>query len=253
MQINKDYPCNSSNYSLRTKNKVEYIVIHYVGALGSARENARYYADNKNLKASAHFFVGHASEDGAVYQSVDPKYRAWHCGSETGIYYSPCRNENSIGIEMCCHKDKEGNWYFDEKTLANAAELTRELMKEYSIPIERVIRHYDVTHKNCPAPLVKNESAWAAFKERIGEEEMTQEERAKFNALVDAVSKLTEKVDKLTPFVYNYIDDNMPSWAKPTVVKLINKGYLSGDDGGLNLDENMLRMLVINDRAGLYD
>lgn len=54
--------------------------------------------------------------------------------------------------------------------------------------------------------------------------------------------------------VYNYIDDNMPNWAKATVTKLMAKGCLKGDDEGkLNLDENMLRMLVVNDRAGIYD
>ena len=53
--------------------------------------------------------------------------------------------------------------------------------------------------------------------------------------------------------VYAWVDDNMPDWGKPTVIKLMRKGYLKGDDEGkLNLDDNMLRILVINDRAGIY-
>ena len=52
--------------------------------------------------------------------------------------------------------------------------------------------------------------------------------------------------------IYNYIDDNMPDWAKATIQKLASRGGLKGDENGLNLDENMLRMLVINDRMGLY-
>lgn len=59
------------------------------------------------------------------------------------------------------------------------------------------------------------------------------------------------KQDK--PFIYNYIDDNMPEWAKPTIQKLVDKGILKGDDNGLNLTEDLMRILVINDRAGLYD
>lgn len=55
------------------------------------------------------------------------------------------------------------------------------------------------------------------------------------------------------PMVYNYIDDNMPDWAKPTIQKLVDKGVLKGDEGGLNLTEDLMRMLVINDRSGLYD
>ncbi|MFR7442983.1 MAG: hypothetical protein ACLUUO_05300 [Sellimonas intestinalis] len=39
-------------------------------------------------------------------------------------------------------------------------------MKQYNIPIDRVIRHYDVTGKLCPAYFV-DETAWAAFKAKI--------------------------------------------------------------------------------------
>lgn len=53
--------------------------------------------------------------------------------------------------------------------------------------------------------------------------------------------------------IYNYIDDNMPAWARPTIQKLVNKGYLRGNDKGeLGLTFDMLRMFVVNDRAGLY-
>ena len=45
----------------------------------------------------------------------------------------------------------------------------------------------------------------------------------------------------------------VPDWGRPTVEKLVNKGYLTGGGTGLDLDRQMLRILVINDRAGLYD
>ncbi len=83
---------------------------------------------------------------------------------------------------------------------------------------------------------------------------MTNEERTKFNKLVNAVSALSERVDKLdSKMIYGYVDDNMPSWAKPTILKLMDKGVLRGNEkGNLNLDENMLRTLVILDRAGIF-
>ena len=86
------------------------------------------------------------------------------------------------------------------------------------------------------------------------DEKMTNEERTKFNKLVNAVSNLTERVDKLdSKMIYGYVDDNMPEWAKPTILKLMQKGVLKGDEtGNLNLDENMLRTLVILDRAGIF-
>lgn len=56
-----------------------------------------------------------------------------------------------------------------------------------------------------------------------------------------------------TPMIYNYIDDNMPKWARPTIQKLVDKGLLEGGENGLNLNEDLMRMFVVNDRAGLYD
>lgn len=169
MEINKTYPCDARNYRKGRRDSIKYIVIHYVGATGSARNNAQYYSSS-NVGASAHFFVGHASENGAVYQSVDPADCAWHCGSETGKYYSACRNDSSIGIELCCHKDAAGTWYFDSVTVDKAVELTKQLMVEYGIDADHVIRHYDVTHKTCPAPFVLDEQAWVDFKQRLTKE-----------------------------------------------------------------------------------
>ena len=46
----------------------------------------------------------------------------------------------------------------------------------------------------------------------------------------------------------------MPSWAVPTIEKLYNKGLLVGNENGeLGLTDELLKILVINDRAGLYD
>ena len=45
----------------------------------------------------------------------------------------------------------------------------------------------------------------------------------------------------------------VPSWGRETVEKLIAKGLINGTGDGLYLEHNMLRCLVINDRAGLYD
>ena len=40
-------------------------------------------------------------------------------------------------------------------------------MKKYNIPAENVIRHYDVTGKNCPKYFVEDEEAWKQFKADI--------------------------------------------------------------------------------------
>lgn len=81
---------------------------------------------------------------------------------------------------------------------------------------------------------------------------------ARFQAAADAIAQAVistyhltrEEVDDVT--IYKTLAD-VPAWGRPTVEKLLEKGYLEGTGDGLNLEHNMLRVLVINDRAGLYD
>ena len=164
--------------------QIKYIVIHYVGATGGAKNNCVHFYDTY-IGASAHYFVGHASENAEIWQCVDDNDIAWHCGLTTGLYkHKYCRNKNSIGIELCCHKDSSGNWYFDKETEQMAIALARAKMKEYNIPIENVIRHYDVTGKNCPQPYVKDKALWEKFKEALVVKEFTTVDEA-LNYLVE--------------------------------------------------------------------
>lgn len=150
-------------------NRIKYIVIHYVGALGDAKANCQYYAGG-NRNASAHYFIGF---DGSIWQSVEDQNVAWHCGS-TSYNHPDCRNANSIGIEMCVrNKGSQAatskDWYFEDATVAAAVELTKCLMGKYGISKNNVIRHYDVTGKICPNPYVYNTTkhTWEAFKQTI--------------------------------------------------------------------------------------
>lgn len=137
------------NYSSRNGQKIKYIVIHWVGAVSTAKNNAAYFAGGER-NASAHFFV----DDSSIWQSVECSRSAWHCGGgfQGGggrAFYGKCINSNSIGIEMCC-KRKKGKLYITDKTVKNTGELVRYLQEKYDIPDSRVIRHYDVTGKACP-------------------------------------------------------------------------------------------------------
>ena len=210
---------HAGNYAAGRSAPVEYIVVHYTSNQGdTAKNNADYFA-REDVGASAHYFC----DEHEIWQSVKDTDTAWHCGAKT--YRHPdCRNANSIGVEICMN-DKKGN--VRQGSIDTAAELVRYLMQRYSVPVDRVIRHYDVTGKYCPGPMVDNPALWAAFKQSL-----TQTED-------DSVR-------------YKYYDD-MPDWAKPTVSKLVKKGYLKGEGGGvLNLTEDTLKVLVVNDRAGCY-
>jgi len=155
------------NYNTGTADRIKYIVIHYVGALGGAEANCKYYA-SQYIGASAHYYVGF---DGEIWQSVEEKDIAWHCGTSNGYKHPECRNANSLGIELCVRNngslaDTSRDWYFEDATVREGIELTKALMEKYNIPADRVIRHYDVTGKICPNPYVYNHTlhTWNAFK-----------------------------------------------------------------------------------------
>lgn len=75
-----------------------------------------------------------------------------------------------------------------------------------------------------------------------------EELKAKIAELKAAVDELKGKM------IYNYVDKNIPSWARPTIRKMMDKGFLKGDENGcLSLTDELLRVFVINDRAGVYE
>ena len=163
---------NRRNYgSKRSTSLIKHLVYHYTANDGDTYEaNAKYFHNNV-VKASAHRFV----DDDSVTISVPDNYVAWHCGgglqgSKGHTYYKKCTNTNSIGIEMC-DTIKNGKYEVSSKTRANAIALGKELIKKYGIKKDNVIRHFDVTGKNCPAYFVKDEEAWIKFRNEIFETE----------------------------------------------------------------------------------
>lgn len=161
---------HKSNYGgTRSTGDIKYIVIHYTGNNGDTAANNCRYFQGANRHASAHYFV----DGGAyVYNSVPVKSVAWSVGGfysqscGAGSFYKKCTNANSLSIEMCnCVKSVPDD-VFDQ-----TVELTKYLMKKYDIPASRVIRHWDVNGKSCPARWTgKNNSGWEKFKKAIAEE-----------------------------------------------------------------------------------
>ncbi len=156
------------NYgSSRSSGTIKYIVLHYTANDGDTDEGNGKYFHNNVVKASAHYFV----DSDSVTQSVPDNFVAWSVGGSKyascsttggGKHYGKCTNTNSLNIEMCDDK-KNGTLMASDKTIANAQALTKELMQKYNVPIENVIRHFDVTGKLCPAYYV-DEKKWAEFK-----------------------------------------------------------------------------------------
>lgn len=159
---------NKSNYGgKRNTGNIKYLVYHYTGNDGDTDEGNGKHFHNHIVKASAHYFV----DDDSVTQSVPDNYIAYsvggRCQSNHHPLYKVCTNSNSISIEMCdCYKN--GVVEITDKTLENAIELGKVLMKKYNISIDRVIRHYDVNGKACPnCNNFLNDATWNAFKSRL--------------------------------------------------------------------------------------
>lgn len=162
------------NNQSRYGESIEWLVIHYVGAVSTAHDNAKYFAGG-DRQASAHYFV----DEDEIWQSVEESRGAWHCGGPLQgpnghSFFNLCTNRNSIGIEMCVIK-KGGKYIIKTGTVDNTAWLVQRLMKKYGVPKSHVIRHFDVTGKECPdaypeyAPTdyLLSGPAWERFRDRI--------------------------------------------------------------------------------------
>lgn len=67
------------------------------------------------------------------------------------------------------------------------------------------------------------------------------------------IAKYTNVIKEENEMIYKTLED-IPAWGKPTVEKLVNKKAIQGDENGdLNISNDLLRILVIHDRLGLYD
>ena len=231
------------NRSNRGGTPIRYIVVHDTGNPSrGANATAHYnYFNGGDRSSSADFFV----DDTQVLCVNDYyKFYTWHCGDGHGKY--GITNRNSVGIEFCINVDSDR-----DKTLERTALLVRELMQELNIPIDRVVRHYDASRKNCPQSMSGNGWAqWYKFKEKLKGEDLTM---AQYEELKNEISQLTETVKVLAtelhdlkhPMIYNYIDKNMPEWAREAVSWAVENGILNGDGNGLNLDDKDLRYITM--------
>ena len=208
MKIFERRACRGNYLPGRTA-PVEYIVVHYTGNWGdTAQNNADYFA-RKVTGSSAHYFVDREE----VWRSVAEKDTAWHCGSSHPVH-PLCRNGNSIGVEMC---DSAGG--VPPEVEARTIALVEELMARYQIPPDRVLRHYDVTGKKCPAPWVDAPGEWE-----------------KFRAVLRGGDPLTQ--DQFDAMLENYLSRRgareASGWALPYLQEAAAAGVMAGTEGGID-------------------
>lgn len=179
--------------------KPQYLAIHYTaGASSTAGKAQSVYNTFMNRSASADFAV----DDKEIVQfnpDID-NYYCWSVGdaknpySTGGSLYGKATNKNTISIEICSTRESgtttdaanHNGWSFTDAVLKNAANIAKIIMKKYNIPIERVVRHYDISGKLCPGVIGWNNETiyntngtktkeksdskkWEAFKKRLSE------------------------------------------------------------------------------------
>lgn len=133
---------------------VQDIVIHYVGNPGStAQQNRDYYA-NPSSDVSSHFVIGLKGE---IIQCIP-----LHEKSSASNH----RNKDTISIEVC-HPDESGK--FTDASYDSLVKLTAWLCEICDLDSDDVIRHYDITGKQCPLYFVTHEDAWEQFKKDVDE------------------------------------------------------------------------------------
>ena len=136
------------------------ICVHYTGQAGTGADRlALFYAnvaagmfpDKPQNWTSTQYIVG---LNGEVIRIVPDNEIA---------YAAANKNYGTIHIEVC-YKQSSGE--FEQASKAALRELVQYLMKKYSIPADKVVRHYDLTGKYCPYYYV-DETRWAALHEYI--------------------------------------------------------------------------------------
>ena len=160
---------NRKNYGYsRSTRNIKWIVVHFTANDGDSDEsNARYFK-NKIKKASAHYFVN----DDSVTQSVPDNYVAYSVGGDKykntkgAKYFNIVNNTNSLNIELC-DTVKNGKNDLSAENRANAILLIKQKAKKYGIDRNHIIRHYDVTGKNCPKYFVEDSYSWNRFLDDI--------------------------------------------------------------------------------------
>jgi len=155
--------------------QVKKIVLHWTANPGASAENHQKYFNGTAIKsktyASAHIFVDSKEAiciiplDEVAYHANDHYERNANGEVFRGVpELAPNANKLSLGIEMCVEKDGSISQY----TIQRTAKVIAELCKTYKLDENDIVRHYDVTHKPCPKPLVDDPEQFKQFRAQVG-------------------------------------------------------------------------------------
>ena len=141
-----------------------------------------------------------------------------------------CHTGIVVGVDSKRVYTVEGNTSSASGVVANGGCVAK---KSYSLSYSKIMGYGSINYEFMEDELMSKEY---------------DELKAEISALKAEIAKSNNKM------IYNYVDKNMPDWARPTIQKMMDKGFLKGDENGcLGLTDELLRVFVTNDRVGVYD
>lgn len=182
-----------------------------------------------------HAFIGLLADGSVATAQIMPfGVRAWHCGGSANTGY--------VSFEMC--EDDGADADYMEAVYQQAVAFSAYICRCYSLdPMKDgvILSHNEGGKRGIASKHTDPDNWWK------GRYTMDRARRDIAAALkTEEEINVEERYNTLTE-----IERDAP-WAAPTVDKLIRRQALLGDGTGLDLSRDMLRILVIHDRMGLY-
>lgn len=229
--------------SLSERSYTDMIVIHHTGSPdmdAGAEQIHGWHLGNGWAGIGYHYVI---RKDGTIERGRPE----WAIGS-----HAYGENSHTIGIHL------SGDFSAVEPTaeqVDRCGALVADICDRYGIPIDRdhIVGHGELMATSCPGTNLQallddgtvTGKAIFYYNQTHGIVDTTEAETTT-PAEQDGGKQGGRSMER-----FNTIDA-VPSWARPTVQKLIDKGVLNGNGESLDLSLDMLRIFVINDRAGLY-
>lgn len=227
---------------LSNRASTEYIALHHAAAVTcTAAQVDQWHKDNDWSGIGYHYFV---RKNGTIYRGRPENKMGAHVSG---------MNNCSLGI--CA----EGN-YDIETTMPTAqynaiVELIADIKTRY--PNAKVVGHREIGSSDCPGryyPLqsIKDDAERGDIDMTTAEtlqQQITalQQQTAAQTEIIQALRSIVETMQGETTgrMIYNYIDSNVPEWARPAVQWAVGQGIVQGTGEGLGLDDRDLRYIVM--------
>lgn len=233
-------------YQIGTPLKPRGIMLHSIGVpQPNAAVMARYYNQYQpgGQSVCVHGFI---QRDGTYYQTLPYNLRAWHCGGSA--------NSTHIGIEMTepasiaytggaswRDLDPAATEAHVRGTYAAAVELFADLCNQFDLnPLEDgvIISHAEGAARGIASAHADPTHLWRAFG-------LTMDRFRSDVAAKMAAGNTDEEDDDMIR--YHSIGE-MPSYYREEAAQLVDSGALQGDNGDLNVSEDMIRGAIIGMR-----